>query len=208
METYHVPYKSKHRYWTGLLLFARAILYLAAAVNFSNDPQLALTSVSFVVGSIFLLKGLIGRLYQNKLLDTIEILFYFNILAFAILTWYAIDKEFSSYKLAIMYISVLAAFIMLLLIILYHLYVYTPVFSKLHRTSFGQKFNAMLIAIQTTVKAQQQVPFPDDNVHAFNEFLDLVSGPATTNDYELQPRNKSADPTKSVVEIQAEINEK
>ena len=62
--------------------------------------------------------------------------------------------------------------------------------------------------MQTTVKSQQQIPFPDDNVHAFNEFLDLVSGSATTNDYELQPRNKSAEPTKSVVEIQAEINEK
>ena len=208
METYHVPYKSKHRYWTGLLLFARAILYLAAATNFSNDPELALTSVSFVVGSIFLLKGLIGRLYQNKLVDTIETLFYFNILTFTTLTWYAINKKFSNYNLAIMYISVLEALTVLLLIILYHLYVYTPVFSKLHGTSFGQKFNAMLIAMQTTVKPQQEVPFPDDNVHSFNEFLDLVSGPATTNDYELQPRNKLAEPTKSVVEIQAGINKK
>ena len=66
----------------------------------------------------------------------------------------------------------------------------------------------MLIAMQTTVKIQQQVPAPEDNVHAFSEFLDLVSGPASTNDYELQPRNKPEEPTKSVVEIQAEVNEK
>ena len=36
METYHIPYKPHHRYWTGLLLFARVVLYLVAAVNDSS----------------------------------------------------------------------------------------------------------------------------------------------------------------------------
>ena len=202
IETYHVPYRSKHRYWTGLLLFARAIVYLLAAVNVSNDHQHALTSVIFVVGSILLLKGLIGgTLYHNKLVDTIETLFYYNILAFATLTWYAIDKEFSSYNFATVCISVLVAVIMLLIIVFYHLYVYTPVLSILHKTFVGKKLDDIFIAMQTTVKVQQQVPDPDDNIRVFSEFLDLISGPASTNDNEPQPRNTPAEPTRSIVEI-------
>ena len=37
--TYHLPYKANHRYWTGLLLLARVILYLVAAVDVSGDPR-------------------------------------------------------------------------------------------------------------------------------------------------------------------------
>ena len=47
IETYHTPYTPKHRYWTGLLLIVRVILYLVAAINVSNDPTIALTAISF-----------------------------------------------------------------------------------------------------------------------------------------------------------------
>ena len=203
METYHIPYNLHHRYWTGLLLCARVVLYLVAAVNDSNDPRLSLTSISFVVGSIFLLKGLMGgRLYQNKFVDIIETVFCFNILAFAILTWYDVGNEFNAYNWAIIYISVISALTLLLLIILYHFYLYTPVFSKVHKTVVGKKLDAFLLRLMTPIEMQQHpVPSHDDNIHAFNEFLDLVNGPVNTNDYELQPKSKPAEPTRTVVEI-------
>ena len=47
MEAYHVPYTPKHRYWTGLLLFARAIIYIITTVNVSGDPQIQLISIIF-----------------------------------------------------------------------------------------------------------------------------------------------------------------
>ena len=71
METYYVPYKPKYRYWTGMLLFARVILYLIATVNVSNDPHLALISTVMVIGAIFFLKAVIGgRVYKNRLCST------------------------------------------------------------------------------------------------------------------------------------------
>ena len=54
IETYHTPYTPKHRYWTGLLLLARAVLYLVAAANVSNDPTVALTATFVIVCCIFL----------------------------------------------------------------------------------------------------------------------------------------------------------
>ena len=56
IETYHTPYVPKHRYWTGLLLIARAVLYLVAAVNVSNDPTVALTAIFFTICCILALK--------------------------------------------------------------------------------------------------------------------------------------------------------
>ena len=61
IETYHTPYTPKHRYWTGLLLIARAVLYLVAAVNVSNDPTVALTAIFFTICCILALKAFIGK---------------------------------------------------------------------------------------------------------------------------------------------------
>ena len=35
LEPYHAPYNGKYCYWTGLLLFVRAFLYLISLLNFS-----------------------------------------------------------------------------------------------------------------------------------------------------------------------------
>ena len=41
LEPYHAPYTFQHRYWTGLLLLVRVVLYIISAVNVSGDPGLA-----------------------------------------------------------------------------------------------------------------------------------------------------------------------
>ena len=67
MEAYHAPYTPKHRYWTGLLLLARAIVYLIAT---ANDPQIQLVSTVFIVSCIILLKMLIAtKIFKNWLID-------------------------------------------------------------------------------------------------------------------------------------------
>ena len=89
MEAYHVPYTAKHRYWTGLLLLSRAILYLTANVNVSGDPQIQLISVIFVQSCVILLKMFIAtKIYKKWQIDYLESFFYFNILFLASFTAY------------------------------------------------------------------------------------------------------------------------
>ena len=45
LEPYHAPYAFQHRYWTGLFLILRVILYTVAAVNVSNDPAINLLAI-------------------------------------------------------------------------------------------------------------------------------------------------------------------
>ena len=50
IDAYHAPYTAKYRYWTGLLLLVRLVLFLTFAFNVLGDSNvnlLVITSTSF-----------------------------------------------------------------------------------------------------------------------------------------------------------------
>ena len=197
IETYHTPYTPKHRYWTGLLLLARAILYLVAAVNITNDPTIALTAIVFTVCCISILKGFIGsRVYRKWPVDVLETCFYLNLLTFATFTWYCLRGECRNKKAAA-YISVTTTFIILLLIILYHVYTYSTLFSKVEKIVPIKMLKKLFISANDT-KEKQNLP-PDDDDHRFHELLDIIDCPINTNDGNVPL--KRVEPTCSVVEV-------
>ena len=123
IETYHAPFTPKHRYWTGLLLIVRAILYIVTAANVSNDPQLALSAIVFTTICILFLMAFINiKMYKKILLNFLDTFFILKILLLSVFTWYSLSSTNINQK-AVAYTSVLATFIILWLIILYHVYV-------------------------------------------------------------------------------------
>ena len=58
IETYNTPYTPKHRYWTGLFLIVRVILYLISAFVESIDPRITLVCTITVVLCIIVYKTL------------------------------------------------------------------------------------------------------------------------------------------------------
>ena len=200
IETYHKPYTPKHRYWTGLLLIVRVVLYLVAATNVSNDPTIALTAINFTVCCIFALSKLLGsRLYRKWPVDVLETLFYLNILSFVIFTGYSLDKP----RETAAYTSVIITFIALLLIILYHVYTYTSVFSKIHKTKLSGMIDRLFTDTDPKPKPERHwSPPPDDDIHQFYEFLDKIDRPVNTQDYEVPIKQQEpVKPTQSVVEV-------
>ena len=134
LEPYHAPYNVKYRYWTGLLLFVRAFLYIIAVLNFSLDPRVELMSVILIVGGLIFLKGVIAkRVYKNCLIDAMEVAIYFNLVAFSALTWYNLD--FGGNQVTVAYTSVMNTFILLLVVIVFHVLRYT----RLYKWSFVEK---------------------------------------------------------------------
>ena len=195
IETYHTPYTSKHRYWTGFLLLVRAILSLVTAVNVSNDPQISLVAITFTVCCIVLLKGYIGsRVYRKWSVDVLETTFYLNILFFSMFTWYYLSGTESNQKAAA-YTSVITTFILLLLIILYHVYTYTytSAFSMVNKTKPGKIVNRLFT---TDPKPKRQSQLRDDDIREFHELIDTIDHPIT-----LSLIRMPAGPTRSVVEI-------
>ena len=134
LEPYHVPYTAKYRYWTGLLLFVRVLLYLISVLNFSLDPRVELMAVIFIVGGLILLKGVTAkRVYKNWPLDVMETAIYFNLVAFSALTWYNLD--FGGNQVAVAYTSVMIIFTLLLGVIIFHVLRYT----RLYKWSYVEK---------------------------------------------------------------------
>ena len=205
IETYHLPYTPKHRYWTGLLLIVRIVLYLVAAVNVSNDPIIAVTAVTFVVCCIVLLKAFIVNLrYRKWSIEVLETFFCLNVLFFTIFTSYALGEE-RIHQEAIAYTSVTITIIVLLLIILYHVYTYTSLFSKIIKTMLGRKMDRLFTDTDPKPKprlCRYSPPPDDDDNHRFNdcELLDELDS-CDYDDTTPLFRPPPVEPTFSVVEL-------
>ena len=119
ITTYHAPYSIKHRYWTGLLLLVRVILYITASVTTSSDLQVPLLVINVLVGGLFFLKGIIGSVYKDLPVDIVETLIYLNLLIFAASSLYHFNSD-STKQAAIAYTSTTMVLILLIGVVLVH----------------------------------------------------------------------------------------
>ena len=122
IEAYHAPYKPKYRYWTGLLLFIRALQNIAIAANVSGNPRNSLLVVCVLILCLIMFKSYFGHtIYRSKTLDYLETASYFNLLFFTLASFYSLGDRHSQMKSA--YISVSVAFVMFMGVILYHIHI-------------------------------------------------------------------------------------
>ena len=117
---YHAPFTTKHRYWVGLLLFARFLHYLVSA--FVTDAAILL-SVFCIVGGLVLIKLLnYVKTYNNRILDALEVSFLVNLKIFVAATYYVGGDREKQRTLAV--ISLSLSFITFWGILIYHSYMY------------------------------------------------------------------------------------
>ena len=129
IDTYHIPHTGKHRYWTGLLLLVRIVVFILSAFSISIDPRITFLSVIAIMSCLFLYKTtFIIRVYKNWLLNAMDSFVYFNIVIFTAFTWLTQDYLHSRTKeilqMVIAYISVGTVVILTMLIIIFHVYRY------------------------------------------------------------------------------------
>ena len=192
MEAYHAPYKDKHRYWTGLLLLVRVLLYLISAGNLSSDPQLQLVSVVLVIGCLLLLKGAIVQgVYKDWPVDVLETALLVNVLAFAALTMYATAVNARS-QFATSLTSTIITAIAFLFIIVYHMYAYVLKPDGLKSpegilSSCLKRKNDNLSQIRQipSVSVRRSSRQSNTNSNRFNDILYVMTPPGTL-DYRVQ----------------------
>ena len=131
IEPYHAPYTFEQRYWTGLLLLARVLVYVVSAINVTGDPRVALVSTVIVVSSLPVMKAIMERkIYKNWLIGFIEMIMHINIIGFTAFTWYTFDAKKNQAIVA--YTSVMLTFILLLAVLVFHIFQYTGLLSTIH----------------------------------------------------------------------------
>ena len=141
LEPYHAPYNFQHRYWTGLLLIVRVILYLLTAVV-SSSPGVSLLSIGIVIGSLLLYKALLqSRVYKKSPIELLELACYFNILVLSLSKSFVLLVAKERDRMVPAYLSVSITFILFLVVVIYHLI--TEVFS---RTKIWKKMTKQTIS--------------------------------------------------------------
>ena len=126
METYHAPYKPRNRYWTGLLLIVRIVMYITSAANVSGNPNVYLFVTGLAMLCLLCLKEITGinsRIYKKWPIDILEMSLYINIsvLCFSTIFVHNITDD-ETYKLGISSTSIAIAFLQLVGIIFFHIY--------------------------------------------------------------------------------------
>ena len=200
LQTYHVLYTLKHRYWTGLLLLVRVSIYLISGLNPTGDPRISLLSTVLIMSCLFLYSVMFGvRIYKKWSIHAMETITYININAVSVLTWYALEFN-NNYQAIITNISVGITFILLVIVILYHTLqnLCTNLYSIVQDTSAVKKLNE-----KRKQKNFRKKRIPADvDIHQFNKLLDMIDRPVNTNDYNIpQGKPRPVEPTQSVVEL-------
>ena len=130
LDTYHAPYKPKHRYWTGLLLLVRCALFFGFTFNISGNDSVNLLVISLAAFGIFVWFTLSGMVYKSWNLNALEVSFILNLGILAVATYYV--KLSGGIQAAVAYTSVGIAFLTFVGIFTYHIYL--QIKSKVHNT--------------------------------------------------------------------------
>ena len=121
LDTYHAPYKPKHRYWTGLLLLVRCALFVVFAFNISGNESVNLLVISSAAFGIFIWFALSGIAYKSWWLNALELSFILNLGILAVATQHV--NQSGGSQAAVAYTSVGIALLTFVGIVTYHIYI-------------------------------------------------------------------------------------
>ena len=153
IDSYHAPYKAKHRYWPGLLLVLRFILLLVFAFNPQHDPSVNLLAIQVGVGILHLWAWVGGGVYRNWCLDALEGSFALNLIILAAATFFVNNS--GGDQLAVGYTSVSIALTTFMGILAFHLANMTGITQYLKR-----KCTTLKVAIRNPQKAEAEPRSP------------------------------------------------
>ena len=118
-DAYTGPYKDKHRYWPGLLLFVRIALFTVFSTNTSGDPAINLLAITVTIVCVFAYLALFAGVYKVCLLNILEYSFLLNLIILSVGVLYATSVD-NKPVYVVTQISVAISLCITLIIIAYH----------------------------------------------------------------------------------------
>ena len=121
IASHHVPHSSKYRYWTGLLLLVRVVLYITASVTVSAKPETFPLITNTLIGGLFVFKCIRSvRVYKKSFVDLVDTVLYFNLLVLSVFSLYDFKMD-NTKQTAVAHISTIITFILFIGAIIYHM---------------------------------------------------------------------------------------
>ena len=120
LDAYHAPYNGKHRYWIGLLMCIRCVLFLTVIYNALGDPSVNLLSISSAVAGLLTLNSLLtGTVYKNWYVGALEMSLLLNLGILAVSTYHV--RATGGNQAAVTFTLLSIAFATFAGIIVYHI---------------------------------------------------------------------------------------
>ena len=166
MDSYHAPYKAKHRYWPGLLLVLRFVLLLVFASNHQQDPNINLLAILLGAGILTVWAWISGGVYKNWCLDALDASFVLNLIVLGVAVYYV--KLSGGNKFVAGYTSVAIAFATFIGILTYHIIqklISTELWKKMPKLKFKfKKLNIKLNKKLNTDHAEDNLNTSTNNI--------------------------------------------
>ena len=144
MDSFHAPYKPKHRYWPGLLLVLRFVLLLVFTFNFQRDPSINMLAILLGAGILQLWAWVSGGVYKNWCLDALEGSFALNLILLSAATYHV--KLSGGDQRAVGYISVsiaLSTFVGVLAYYIFQQLRHTKLWKKMPKLNMKLRFKKL-----------------------------------------------------------------
>ena len=120
LDAHYAPYADKHRYWTGLILLIRFILFLIFILNALGEASVNLLYISTAAIGIIAIGFLSKKIYKKWYLNALEVSFTINLGILASATYHVRITEGN--QAAVAYTSIGIAFSTFVGIVLYHIF--------------------------------------------------------------------------------------
>ena len=119
-DAYFGPLQDKHRYWVGLLLLIRGVLFVVFAITPTNSSTVDLLVTTATVFMILVYLTFVGHVYKNSYLTILENSFFLNLGILAVGTLYI--RANGGSQAALVYTSISIAFTEFIAVLLFHVY--------------------------------------------------------------------------------------
>ena len=171
-DAYTGPYKTNHRYWTGLLLVIRLVVLIAFSLNRANNPAINLFIISIISFALILFLYATRWVYKSIINNCLEITFVLNlgILSTSIL----FDMVNNKRSLIMVQLSTGLAFALLVLLTLYH------VQEQFLHSRIGRKFKGYIISKYLSIRRQAEEEAADHDDAATSVYHSKVGGVSQT----------------------------
>ena len=146
IDANQAPFKDRYRFWPGVHLMIRVVLYAVFTTNVANDINVNLLATA-IVACIYCGMTNIVSVYRNWILNIIETFFIINLLCLSTSMLYIHNYTTASNAILIM-TSVGSAFIVFIAIVVFHCYTLVKDLLTLKR---GSSNNQMVLPKQQEV---------------------------------------------------------
>ncbi len=170
LDAYGGPYRDRYRYWPGLLLLCRIVLFSVFAVNSLGDPTVDTLLITVAVFFLLGWKLIQGEMCKNRLLGAIETFIFIDLGMLSAATSYVLSSGGSQVAVSSIFIGlVFATFIG---VVFYHVYSRTSQWRLCKRTQTTQSA-VRLSELQAAIESDSSDSEPD--VHQVRVQVHLVT---------------------------------